>query len=133
MGKVAWLVVAVWYLAAAIFFWKIRNDDDTAACLQSERLLTVLQYAPYKVRADALLGMVPTINTGYNVRVEFFETDNRTTDRFSIVQVLPNVIQGETNWISYRVTLNDPSEYSMACFTGSGFQTFNFVTKRQSL
>ena len=118
-------IVLVWYIAVVILLWKVRQDSDAAACLASQRLITVLEYVPYMLRAADLVSVIPTMNAYYNVQAEFFETDWRTFNNFTLIATGGNVIEGETNWVGYRITLNDPTSFDFSCF--SSFVTFNFV------
>ena len=128
MGKgLAVFGVTAWYFGAILLLWKMRQDAMNAACQRTGALVTVLEYAPYKLRAADLLTVVPTIQAGYNIDVEFFETDWRTRDNFTLIVESDTVISGSTNWVGFRVTLNDPTQYSTTCFDSSGFDDFRFV------
>ena len=119
------LFLLVWYLVAGAYVYTINKSETSARCIRSEELVAVLQYLPYKVRASDLAGTLTTINKRSNVQLEFFETDGRTYNRFRLAVVNDSYIEGETNWIGFRATLNDPREFLESCllhFNGFSFK-----------
>ncbi len=112
--------VLIWYVGVIVLLWKVRQDGDAAACLASQRLITVLEYVPYELRADALKSVVPTIDTYYNVQIEFFETDWRVTNKFTIEVLDERTIQGESNWVGYKVKFVEPATYDFSCLMSIG-------------
>jgi hypothetical protein len=76
-------------------------EEEARACIASSNVLAGLQLVPYKLRVVDVEDVVPTLEQAYNVRVRFFETDYRTTDRFSLMPGKDAVtFTGETNWMS---------------------------------
>ena len=69
--------------------------------------------------------VIPTLNALYNIRATFYETDNRVTNRFSLIQVDAVTFTGETNFIGYRVSFNNPADVNFACL--SAMNKFAFV------
>ena len=119
------IVLVVWYTVLLLFLLRNRNAEESVRCIRSHELITVLEYVPYKVRATDLDGVIATMNKRHNADVLFFETDWRTTDRFSLSIVNGSALTGDTNYVSYRIALNDPSEYSFSCM--KSFNNFKFV------
>ena len=68
---------------------------------------------------------MPTLNSLHDVRVEFFETDNRNTNKFSIIQKDVISFEGETNWVGYRVTFNDLADVNVECLLTMNTFTFS--------
>jgi hypothetical protein len=104
---VALVAGATWF--TAILAWAdnqqataLAEPEDSRSCIASSNVLAGLQLVPYKLRVvDAVEDVVPTLEQAYNVRVRFFETDYRTTYRFSLVPGKDAVtFTGETNWMS---------------------------------
>jgi hypothetical protein len=54
------------------------------ACQNSRKLLAILQFAPFRLRAPELTDIVSTMNDLCGVEAAFFETDGRTQNRFSM-------------------------------------------------
>jgi hypothetical protein len=79
-------------------------------------LLRCAEFVPYLLRAADLDSVVPTLNKRFNVRVTFYETDMRTHNRFKLTQVTDTLVEGDSNWIAYRIMLNEPNEYDVDCF-----------------
>ena len=99
------LILFACVLVAIIQSYSKGVAHDTA-CQNSKKLLAVLQFSPYKLRAVDLTGscaspswlpsfspvplfylapdLVPTINRVCGVRAVFLETDNRITEKFSL-------------------------------------------------
>ncbi len=103
------LAVLAWYIGAVIYSTQVESNvagKAAKACTASLSVASALQLVPYKLRVADLLPVVPTLNSQYNIAVEFFETDNRVTDRFSIQRVPSSegkfVYEGETNWVGFR-------------------------------
>ncbi len=94
-----------------------RAAVEKQSCDASKAVLSALQLVPYKLRVVDLVSVVPTLNALHNIRVEFFETDGRTTDKFTLIQRDKSlmVFEGETNWVGYRLTFLDPSDVNVKC------------------
>ena len=103
---------------------KQKASED--ACRSSTSVLSAIQLVPYKLRAADLAPVVPTLTRLHNVEVTFFETDGRTTDRFSMRQETAVTFSGETNWVGYRVTFRRPTDVSVACLMT--MNSFAFVS-----
>ena len=119
--------LVTWYAVTVIMIWQTRATADSVACERSSRLATVLQYAPYKVRATAMTRLVPTIIDEFGIDVEFFETDHRVTNRFNLTWTDSTTVEGETNWIGFRVQLHDPANFRESCLSSSEFAAFEFL------
>ncbi len=141
----AWKIFAVFYLIAVGGVAALLYQRQTSACQQSRRLIAILQFAPYELRAEQLASIIPTVNYEGDVAAEFFETDWRVTNRFSlklsdgvisgticcglapVLQVFKRccvLFTGDTNWLAYRIVLNQPSSYDETCLME--LNEFNF-------
>ena len=65
------------------------NSANVTSCAASLSTVTAIQYAAYNCRAVDLLPILPTLRAAFNVSLEFYETDGRVTNRYSITQVRP--------------------------------------------
>jgi hypothetical protein len=103
------LVLAVSWMVA-VMIWGVTDSNaarssavasETQACTASTSILSAVQLVPFKLRVADVLEVVPTLEAAYNIRIRFFETDYRTTNRFSLMPgVAPNTFTGDTNWMS---------------------------------
>ena len=117
-----------WYTISVILLWQIRATADSAACERSGRLVTVLQYAPYTMRAADMGLIAATIDNDFDVDTTFFETDGRTTNRFNLAWYNGTIVEGETNWMSFRIVMHDASTFRESCMSSSDFAAFDFVS-----
>ena len=105
------IIAALWMTAVFYFSWSMQansiaatNAANTASCAASKSTLSALQLVPYQLRAADVLTVAPTLRALYNINVDFFETDGRVTNRFSMIQVcrrylprhpgIPNALAG---------------------------------------
>ena len=83
----------------------IRQTAQAEACRESQKLLAVLEFVPYELRADGVVSVIPTIDKLYDCKTEFFETDGRTTNIFTlVVSEDKSVISGEHFSLYFRAT-----------------------------
>jgi hypothetical protein len=97
-AKYAYLLIG-FVFAACVCYAAVESYQKqitkASACENSHKLLAVLQFAPYRLRAIDLAPIVPTLNNICGVDVSFFETDGRETERFSLeVEIGGAVITG---------------------------------------
>ncbi len=69
-----------------------------------------------------------SINAKFNIQVQFLETDNmlRTYNRFAIRQLSDVSFEGESCWISFRVTFLKSADASWKCLQ-SAFKDFTLA------
>ena len=127
------VIAAVYLIAVTMYVLSYESEASTAkqkasedACRSSTSVLSAIQLVPYKLRAVDLATIVPTLAHLHNVEVTFFETDGRTTDRFSMRQETAVTFSGETNWVGYRVTFRRPTDVSVGCLMT--MNSFAFVS-----
>ena len=63
------------------------NSANATSCTASLSTVTAIQLTAYNCRAVDLLPILPTLRAALNVDLEFYETDGRVTNRYSMIQV----------------------------------------------
>ena len=120
------LVAGVTWITAIIVWGVTQSDSQRAvtvaeenrSCTASANVLAGIQLVPYKLRVVDVQDVVPTLENAYNVHVRFFETDYRTTDRFSLVPGKDDrTFTGETNWMSASLSAFRGASESCAAFS----------------
>ncbi len=101
------------------------NEAASSACYKAQGFGYALVFAPAEARAASMAPLRPVLERMFNVQLEFFETDSslRTTNLFRARQLTDVSYEGESCWISFRVTFLDgaPSSCFMDVFKDTYF------------
>ena len=88
------LATAIWMTLVFYFNWTwhasviaAANAANATSCSASLATLSAIQLTPYNCRAVDMQAVLPTLQAVHNIELEVYETDGRTTLRFSIIQV----------------------------------------------
>jgi hypothetical protein len=101
---VLWIVV---FIVPQAVNMQTAAAQELSLCVKSQKITSMLSYAPYALRAKDVQIVIPTVNKLYDIQTSFFEVDNRTTNRFSLA-INGNTVSGVTCWVGYSVVFNNP-------------------------